>query len=55
MDYNGQPVWLILAEATECAALPERSGILFGVVRVKEYTSHTALTSDGKGGTNGKF
>ena len=51
MEHNNQKVWLVLAQATESSLQPERSG----VVRVKEYISYSALTSDGKGGTKGRF
>ncbi|KAK3106166.1 hypothetical protein FSP39_014092 [Pinctada imbricata] len=47
MEQYGKRIWAVLAKSIECSSFPEKSG----VVRVDDYITYCALTTDGKGGS----
>lgn len=49
LEHNGNKVWIVMAESTECSAIPEKSG----VIRVDDYKQSCVLTTDGKQGSKG--
>ncbi|VDI47308.1 phosphatidylcholine transfer protein-like [Mytilus galloprovincialis] len=47
LEHNGNKVWIVMAESTECLSIPEKSG----VIRVDDYKQSCVLTTDGKQGS----